>query len=205
MDDIPQQGPGGGPRHPVNVVEQGDKEHEPPAVHPLRRVDGTVDGKGFVAHPEDQVELFPAGAAVLLQHGQPVEQVPRIDHQRQKKSVQGVESRQQQLYRHKFHRACKDKNTHQQGIHERKPLAAHQKAIGQPQKQKADADRQSVGEGGFQRLAFHQIPSFLHGLWGRSASGARPAVFYFATVWARCQAASGPGPARKGGAGAEKP
>ena len=31
----------------------------------------------------DEIELFPAGAVVFLQHGQAVEQMPGVDHQRQ--------------------------------------------------------------------------------------------------------------------------
>ena len=142
-------------RDPVGLVEQGDEEHEPAAVHALRRGDGAVDGEGLVAHAEDQVGLFPAHALVLFQHGDAVEQMPRIDHQRQKKGVQRRVGREQQLHRDELHRAGEDEGAHSHRVKDGKAAAAHQKAIGHGDEQKADADGQGIGQRGAECFLFH--------------------------------------------------
>ena len=68
--------------HPVDLVEQRYKEHKPPAVDALRRRDGAVDGKRLVAHAVDQVQPLPAEPLILLQHGDAVKQVARVDADR---------------------------------------------------------------------------------------------------------------------------
>ena len=57
-----EQAAQGGADEPVHMVQEGDEEQEPAPVHIFRDPGGIVDGKGFIAEPENQVELFPAGA-----------------------------------------------------------------------------------------------------------------------------------------------
>ena len=96
MYDISQKGSRGRACDPVDLVEQRDEKHKPAFVNIRGRRHGAVDRKGFVAHPIDQIGLFPTRILVLFQHGDPVEQVPRIDHQRQEKGMQRMKGGQQQ-------------------------------------------------------------------------------------------------------------
>ena len=45
---------------PVEMVEECDKEHEPAFVDVLRYPGGIIYGKGFIAHPENEVIFLPA-------------------------------------------------------------------------------------------------------------------------------------------------
>ena len=90
LDDTAQQCAQGRPAHPVQMVEQGDKEHEPAPVDALRRLDRAVDGERLVAHAENQIKFLPSGIFELFQHGNAVKQVSRVDHERQNKGVEGL-------------------------------------------------------------------------------------------------------------------
>ena len=155
MDNITQKGSHGRARDPVHLIQKRHKEHEPSPVHIRRRRHGTVDRKGLIAHPIDQIGFFPARILILFQHGDPVEQMPRIDHQRQKKGMQRMKGGQQQLHGDKFHRTGKDKQAHEHGKDKGKALAPHEKAIGHPQKEKSDADGDRMRQGSFECFCFH--------------------------------------------------
>ena len=155
MYDISQKGSRGRACDPVDLVEQRDEKHKPAFVNIRGRRHGAVDRKGFVAHPIDQIGFFPARILILFQHGDPVEQMPRIDHQRQKKGMQRMKGGQQQLHGDKFHRTGKDKQAHEHGIDKGKALAPHEKAIGHPQKEKSDADGDRIRQGSFECFCFH--------------------------------------------------
>ena len=73
MYDISQKGSRSRARDPVNLIQQCYKEHEPSPVYIRGRRYGAVDGKGLVAHPVDQIGLFPARILVLFQHRYAVE------------------------------------------------------------------------------------------------------------------------------------
>ena len=117
------------------------------AVHPFRRRGGTVDGKALVTHAEDQGNLLPASAPVLVQHGDGVEQMAGVDHQRQQKSAEGLKSGKQQVRYDELHGTGKNGHAHQDGPPEGKALAAHHEPIGQAQKSEPGTDGQGVGEG----------------------------------------------------------
>lgn len=72
--------------YPVKAVENCDENLEPPLVHTLRWLHGAVDGKGLIAHSEDQEKLLSPGSPVFIQHRNAVEEMPCIDHQGQKKA-----------------------------------------------------------------------------------------------------------------------
>ena len=155
MDEAAQHAAQCGAGHPVELVEQRDEEIEPPPVDPLRDLGGAIDAEGLIAHAIDEVGLFPAHALVLFQHGDAVEQMPRIDHQRQKKGVQRRVGREQQLHRDKLHRAGEDEGAHSHRVKDGKAAAAHQKAIGHGDEQKADANGQGIGQRGAECFLFH--------------------------------------------------
>ncbi len=77
-----------GAGEPVQVVQKRHEEHEPAFVNILGNICRIVDGKAFIAHPEDEVKGFPAISAVFFQHGDPVEQMPGVDHKSHRKCLQ---------------------------------------------------------------------------------------------------------------------
>lgn len=94
--------------HPVQLVKGGNKEHEPALVDAGRDSCRAVDGKGFVAHAEDKVGLLPAHPLEALQHGDAVEQMTGVNHQRHAESANGVKGGEQQPHGNKFYGAGKD-------------------------------------------------------------------------------------------------
>ena len=119
-------------REPVQVVQKGHKEHKPAPVHVRRNLRGIIDGKGLVAHAEDEVDLFQPHAAETVQHGNAVEQVPRVEHERHRQRLDGMKGSQQKVDRHKFHRAREDGQAHQAGIPEAEAGNIHIDAVGHP-------------------------------------------------------------------------
>ena len=111
--------------HPVALVQQRDEEHEPAAVHVRRDHGRIVDGEGLVAHAEDQIGLLSACAFEFFQHGDAVEQVARLDHQRGKQRGEGGKGAEQHFGGDKFERAAVDAERHQRGVQERKAERAH--------------------------------------------------------------------------------
>ncbi len=96
VDDVAQQGSCRGPGHPINLVQDGHKKQEPAGVYPLRSVHRAVDGERLVAQAEDEIGLFPAQVFEFIQQGQPVKQMPRVDHDGQEEGVDGLKRRQHQ-------------------------------------------------------------------------------------------------------------
>ena len=54
--------------NPVNIIKQRYKEEEPASVHMFRNRGGIIDGKGFIAHAENQKKLFPSQPLIFFQH-----------------------------------------------------------------------------------------------------------------------------------------
>ena len=85
-------------RKPVQVVQQGHKKHEPAPVHVRRNFSGIIDRKGFVAHAEDEIDFFQAETAEPVQHGNPVEQVSGVEHERHRQRLDGMKGSQKEVY-----------------------------------------------------------------------------------------------------------
>ena len=146
-DELPQHRPQNGAGDPIGVVEQRHKEVEPPLVHPLGNVGGDVDRKGLVTHPEDGGELFPAQVPVLLQHGDPVEHMPGVDHQGQEEGTHRGEQAGEHAARHELHGSGEDKEADEDGDHRREAQGLHIDPIGHPQHQKPRQDGDGVRKG----------------------------------------------------------
>ena len=87
---------------PVELVQQGHKEHEPACVDTLRNLRRVVDGEGLVTHTVDEVGLFPACAAIFFKHGYAIEDVPPLHHQREQEGLQRGKRTQQECRRDEF-------------------------------------------------------------------------------------------------------
>ena len=118
-----------GAGHPVQLVEERDPQVEPAAVHVFGDSCGGVDGERLVAHAEDEVWAFPAEAFESSEHRQSVEQVARVDHERQQERGDGVECGQQQVDGDEFHRSGEDEHAHAHGPDEREAFRAHEHAV----------------------------------------------------------------------------
>ena len=140
----------GGAADPVQLVEQGDKEHEETFVHPLRHLCGAVDGKALVAHSENQVDFFKPGAPVLVQHGNSIEQMPGVQHQGHGQRLYGIEGSKKQIDGHEFHGTGEDRHAHEHGIPEGKAGHIHVNAVGHPQKGKPGKNGDGIGKGRLQ-------------------------------------------------------
>lgn len=97
-----EQSADGRARYPVEVVEQRDKKHEPALVYALRDFGGVVDGKGLIAHAEDQIKPLPAHPLELVQHRDAVKQVARLDHQCHDECLERGKGAEQHGHRHEF-------------------------------------------------------------------------------------------------------
>ena len=133
-------------REPVKMVQERDKEHKPPAVNIFRDIRGIVDGKALVAHSEDQIEFLASHTAELVQHGNPVEQMPCIDHQSHGKSLQRVKRSQKHIDSHKLYGSRKDGNAHQHRIPEAESRHIHINPVCDPQEPKSGKDRYRIWE-----------------------------------------------------------
>ncbi len=50
-------------------------------------IGGVVNRKSFISHAEDQIAFLPAGVFVAVEHGDAVEQVAELDHQRHRQGL----------------------------------------------------------------------------------------------------------------------
>ena len=151
----PHHGPQPGAGDPVKLVQQGDEEHEPAPVDPLRRLCRAGDGKGLVAHGKDHVKAAQAVTLVPLQHGQTVEQVPRLDHQRHQKSRQRGKGPQQQACQHKFQRAAVDHGAHEHRHPDGQAKALHIDAVAHAQHEISCKHRHGLGRSSPEGLPHH--------------------------------------------------
>ena len=163
---------------------QGNEEHEPALVHPFRRLCRTGDGKGLVAHGKDHVEAAQTVALVALQHGQAVEQMPRLDHERHQKGRQRRECSQQKAGQYEFQRAAVHHRAHEHGHPHRQPQRLYIDAVAQAQHKITRQNRQGLGCGGTQRpqngaLRPHQklFVCLLHLLFPQGSRHSRPLCF----------------------------
>ena len=136
---------------PVDLVQQGDEEHEPAPVHPFRRFGGAGDGEGLVAHGVDHIKTAQPVALVPLQHGKAVEQMPRLDHQGHQEGRQRRKSPQQKACQHELQRAAVDDGAHQHGHPDRQPQRLHVNAVPYAQHEIPGKHRHRLGGGCFQR------------------------------------------------------
>ena len=139
--------PEGCPQDPVAPVEQRHPQVEPAPVDSLGRLHSAVDGEALVTHAVDEDGHFPAMAAVFLQHGQAVKQVPRLDEQRHQQRFHRREGAAEHLHAHVFQRAAEDGQRHHRGKERVEAAGAHEDAIGHAQEQKARHNRDRMGEG----------------------------------------------------------
>ena len=116
--------------YPVNLVQQIYEGHEPAFVYAFRNVHIAVDGKGFVAHAEDEIEFFEACILVLFEHRKAIKQMTRINHERHEEAVQRIKRTQKHRNEYEFHAACKDEGTGEKRVPGRKAFAADIKAVG---------------------------------------------------------------------------
>lgn len=116
--------------YPINLVQQIDADHKAALVDAFGDNGIAVDGKGFIAHTEDQIKFLQAGILILFEHAKAVEQMTRINHQCHKKAVQRIEGTKQHRDQNEFHTAGKDESTSKKWVPGRKALAADVKAIG---------------------------------------------------------------------------
>lgn len=63
----------GGACYPVQLVQNINEGHKPALVDAFGDIRADVNGKGFVAHTEDEVEFFETGVLIFFQHGDAVE------------------------------------------------------------------------------------------------------------------------------------
>ena len=101
----------------------------------------------LIAKTEDHIDLFCTHVAVAVQHGNAVEQVPCVDHEDQRKGLDGVEDACEQISQHKFRRACKHRHAGQRGKVCRMSQGFYIDTIGDAQKQEPRHDRDGMGEG----------------------------------------------------------
>jgi len=136
---------------PVDLVQQGDEEHEPALIHALGRLCRTGDGKGLVAHGEDHVGAAQAVAAVALQHGQAVKKMPCLDHQRHQKGRHRRKAAQKQRRQHEFQRAAVHYRTHQGRQPDWQAQRLHIDAVAEAQHQISGKHRQRLRRCGPER------------------------------------------------------
>ena len=116
--------------YPINLVQQIDADHKAALVDAFGDNGIAVDGKGFIAHTEDQIKFLQTGILILFQHAQTVEQMTRVNHQCHKKAIQRIEGAQQHRDQNEFHAAGKDESTGKKWVPGRKALTADIKAVG---------------------------------------------------------------------------
>ena len=138
----------GGGNDPIALVQQGNEEIEPASVHPFGNGGGAVDGEGFVAQAEDEVEPLPAQPLVLVQHGDAIKEVPRLDHQGHEKGRGGGKGGEKHLYYNKLQRSAEDDEGHEHGIPKREAGDVHINAVCKTQKTKPGKNGNGVGESG---------------------------------------------------------
>lgn len=106
----------------------------------------------------DTQRLTPAHPLELVQHRNPVKQMPRLYHQRHKKHLQRRKRRQQHAHRHKFETSSKNRQAHDQRIPEAELGHIHINSICHSQKPKSRKNRNRVWESTNQCF-FHFTPT----------------------------------------------
>lgn len=130
LQTVAQETADGCARYPVDLVQQIYADHEAALVDAFGDNSIAVDGKGFVAHTENQIKFFQTGILIFFQHAKAVEQMTRVNHQCHKKAVQRIEGAQQHRDQNEFHAAGKNESTGKKWVPGRKALAADIKAVG---------------------------------------------------------------------------
>ena len=73
--------------------------------------------------------------------------MPRVDHKRHEKGLQGMKVAQQEAYRYEFHGAGEDGNAHQHGIPETEAGDIHIDPVSKAKKPEAGQNRNRMGKG----------------------------------------------------------
>ena len=137
-------------RNPVELVEEGHKEHEPARIDALRNLRRVVDGEGFIAHAIDEIGLLPPCAAVLLKHRDAVEDMASLHHECEQEGLQRGKGAEEECRCNEFERAAEDERTHRHRIPEREARDVCIDAVGESEEEEACENRQGIGEGGAQ-------------------------------------------------------
>ena len=115
-----------------------------------------IDGKAFVTHAEDQVDLFPSHATKSIQHRNAIKQMAGIDHQGHGKCLQRIECAHEHIDGDEFDRPGKDGQAHEHRIKKAETIDIHVDAIGQAEKPESRKDRDRIRKGTFEGL-FHDL------------------------------------------------
>ena len=110
--EISQQGADSGAQHPVALVKQGYQKIVADAVDPVREYRAGDQRIGFIGQCENQIGLFLPRLLVGIHHGQPIEEMPRVDHQRGQRGGSQTGATRQQLHAHILHGAGVNKDAH---------------------------------------------------------------------------------------------
>ena len=133
-------------RDPVELVQQRHKEHEPACVDSLRNLCRVADGEGLVTHAIDEVGLLPTRAAIFLEHGDPVEDVPPLHHEREEKGLHGCKWAEEECRCNEFERTTEDDCTHCHWVPEREPRDIRIDAVGKPEEEETRENWNRMGE-----------------------------------------------------------
>ena len=159
-DEIPEQTSQCGSADPVELVEQRYEEVEPAAVAVLGDLSGAVYAERFVAHAVDEVEFLPAHVLELVQHGNSVEQVPRLYHQRHHQHLERRERRKQHLHREELQTAAENHRRHYHRVNKAEPGNVHVDTVSHSQKQEPRKYRYSAGKRRPERPRYNALVIF---------------------------------------------
>ena len=155
-EDTAERGAG----DPVKLIQQGYEKHEPAAIHIFWDICRVVYRKCFIAHAVDEIDFFPAHTFELVQHGNPVKQMPCVDHQRHSQSLNRIERPHEHIYSDKFDGARKDGYTHEHRVPEAEAGYVHIDAVGESEEPEAGKNGDRMWECGGESLHFYAFFSF---------------------------------------------
>lgn len=144
------------------MVKRGHKEHEPSSVNIFRDDGGVINGKALITHAEDEIKGTPSVSPVLFQHGDAIEEMAGVDHQRHGKCLERIKCPEQQVYCYKFYASGKDRNTHEHRINKGKAGYIHIDPVCQPQEPETCEDGDCMGKSRPEGTADLSVPADLY-------------------------------------------
>ena len=123
--NIPEKRSDAGADDPIALIEKSNKKHKPFRVCVLRNLCAVIDTESFITHPEDKVEALPSCFRKLVQHGNTVEKVTKLNHHRKEKGLQRCKGRNKEADRQNLQRTAKNERGHKKSVEYGKTGAVH--------------------------------------------------------------------------------
>ena len=123
--NIPEKCSNAGADDPIALIEKSNKKHKPFRVRVFRDFRTVIDTEGFITHPKDKIEAFPAGFWEFIQHGYAVEKVTKLNHHRKEKGLQRCKGRDKKADRQNLQGTAKNERGHKESVEHGKTGTVH--------------------------------------------------------------------------------